>query len=109
MTEHQVSILLVSIIAILFLCGTICLILDSFLKKNEPEITYYKKSKSPYYQDSISSYDYDYLENNSVIIDDQNSQNEEEDSTISGINEPSNTLDGFMLNFDDDDFNPLTK
>lgn len=108
MTEHQVSILLVSIIAILFLCGTICLILDSFLKKNEPEIIYHKKSKSPYSQDSISSYDYDYLENNSVIIDDQNLYNEEE-STISGINEPSNTLDGFMLNFDDDDFNPLTK
>lgn len=108
MTDHQVSILLVSIIAFLFLGGTTCLILDSFLKKNEPERIYYKKSKSPYSQDSISSYDYDYLENNSVIIDDQNLYNEE-DSTVSGINEPSNQLDSSMLNFDDDDFNPLTK
>lgn len=108
MTEHQVGILLVSIISILFLVGTTCLILDSFLKKNEQERIYYKKSKSSHPQDFNSSYDYNYLENNSVIIDDKNLQNEEE-STVSGINESSNPLDDSVLNFDDDDFNLFIK
>jgi hypothetical protein len=109
MTSHQVGILLVSMIAMFFIVGTTCLILDSFIKSKQPERICYRKPKPTY----TNYYEENYPESNSVIIDYEGGILEEKDdsqSTVSGINTSGDSLNSPFLNFDDDDdFNHLLK